>query len=145
MPKQNTTHPLDNSYTLKSIKELLSNINSERKSITPTEIYSNEDEIKIERMRVELDTLHSSRQQIMKLRARWSYFILLLLLLIVLYEAILVVLIGLDILVFVDYEWLIEIVIGGSIAQILGLPIIVAKFLFNPKSLEDNFIKDIFD
>ena len=72
--------------------------------------------------------------QMQGMRMCWSDFLLCLTLFIFLFEIALVLLVGGGLLKFED-EWFLRIIITGSFTQILGMPIIVIQFLFNPNSL----------
>lgn len=66
-------------------------------------------------------------------RKYWAYFIMGAIGLIILFDIILTVLVGLDILNFQKYKWFLEIVIGKTTLEIFGLAFLVVRFLFEKK------------
>jgi hypothetical protein len=69
-----------------------------------------------------------------KLRSKWSWFILSCIFVLILFQIAITLLVGLDILNFKEYKWFLPLVITENFVQIIGLAIIVVKFLFNDPS-----------
>jgi len=122
--------------TLEEIEEILDDVPATETKKTPlTELYSDYDEIKIKTEALKLRLLNEQQQQIISLRRSWSILFGFVLLAILIFEISLTVFVGLGKLDFKEYQWLVNIVITGGIAQIIAMPLIVAKFLFSEQSL----------
>lgn len=67
------------------------------------------------------------------MRRRWSWLLMALLVVILLFNVLLVILVGLGWLNFVD-EWFLRIVLTTNLADIIGLVYLVVKFLFRETS-----------
>lgn len=66
-----------------------------------------------------------------KLRKKWSWFILTCIAFLLITQASLMALVGTNVLDFRDYDWFLPIVVSENFIQIIGLALIVVKFLFS--------------
>jgi hypothetical protein len=76
------------------------------------------------------------KDEIIDMRTRWSYWLLYIVIAITVFDAIVVFLVGLNILSFQE-GYILPIFIGEGFLKVIGLALIVVKFLFNEKSLEE--------
>lgn len=76
-------------------------------------------------------------RDIIQLRREWSSLFKVIVWIVLLFEILLTVAVGTQLLVFED-EWFLRIIISGGIAQILAMPILVTQFLFSQNSLKMN-------
>jgi ABC-type amino acid transport system permease subunit len=79
-------------------------------------------------------------EDILSMRTSWSKIFKCLVIFIFAFEVMLTIAVGFDILKFED-EWFLRIMLSGGIAQILGMPILVTKFLFS--NIQRSEVKDL--
>ena len=70
-----------------------------------------------------------------RLRKKWSWFILVCISLLILFQIVVTVMVGCGVLDFKEYKWFLPMVITENFAQIIGLAIIVVTFLFSAKAV----------
>lgn len=66
-----------------------------------------------------------------KFRKHWSWFILICIAILILFQIVLTVCVGCRWLDFKDYKWFLPLTITENFIQLVGLAIIVVKFLFS--------------
>ncbi len=66
-----------------------------------------------------------------KLRCRWSTFILICIGVLIVFQIALTFLVGMKMLDFSDYQWFLPLVVTENFVQVIGLALIVVRFLFN--------------
>jgi cytochrome c-type biogenesis protein CcmH/NrfG len=78
----------------------------------------------------ERETHRRGEEEYYKLRSKWSWFIFSFIAFMLLFQLLLTSAIGLKWVEFKDYQTFLHLVAGENFAQIIGMGIIVAKFLF---------------
>lgn len=84
--------------------------------------YSSEQELNYVRLRALADHY--------KHKGRWSYFLMFVMLLMVVFQSVLLGMVGAGKWDFTDYEWLLPVLLVQNLAQIVGLAVFVVKALF---------------
>lgn len=82
---------------------------------------------------VKLDGLKS----FYKMRRVWSYYLAICLATILVFDIVLVVLVGLEALTFED-DWFLRIVLGTNLVDVIGLVYLVVRFLFGKDTPENS-------
>lgn len=116
------------SYTIK-ISDLL----GAKKEETRTEDIDQTRQSLTEQRLKERETERVGRQKYYKLRDKWSWFIFGFVCFMLVFQILLTVMIGAGVWGFEKNKTFLHIVIGENFAQIIGMGIIVAKFLFPNK------------
>lgn len=74
------------------------------------------------------------RSQFFSLRGKWSWCLVIWITAILLFQGCLTVAVGLKVLDFLQYKWFLPLIIGQSFLQIIGMGVIIVKFLYaHPK------------
>jgi hypothetical protein len=76
--------------------------------------------------KIELD----GREQFFSLRGTWSKWLIFWISAILLFQGSLTVAVGLGHLDFLEYKWFLPMVIGQSFLQIIGMGVVIVKFLY---------------
>lgn len=97
-----------------------------------TEAQNSIDKLSLDKYETEL--LLSERKEIIKMRSHWSKWLLLAMMLIVLFDMVIITLLGLHIISF-QADYIIPTFIVDSLIKTLGLAYIVVNFLFNIESV----------
>lgn len=97
--------------------EVVENIDDQRQAVSAQELK-------------ERETNRVGKEEYYKLRNKWSWFICTFVAFMLLFQLFMVCAIGFKWVDFKDYQTFLHLVIGQNFAQIIGMGIIVAKFLF---------------
>lgn len=77
-----------------------------------------------------LETERKGREEYFKLRTQWSWFAFILLMTMILFQIVLIIGLGRNALVLKDHDLLLKMVIVENFLQIVGIALIVVRFLF---------------
>lgn len=66
-----------------------------------------------------------------KHKGRWSWFLMSIIGLMMIFQLVLITLVGVKLLDFTDYEWLVQLLLVQNLAQVVGLAIYAVKYLFS--------------
>ena len=70
------------------------------------------------------------RVQFFELRGRWSFWLILWICGILLFQAAVAFAVGAEYLNYKDYQWFLALIFGQSFLQIIGMGVVVVKFLY---------------
>lgn len=115
--------------TLNSPSQILSDVSSQISHVSPSDIPKIEEDAAKLRKKLENDHF----QQYIDLQREWSQKIGTILTISTLSIWILLFFVGLGWLNFQSYPWLLHTVVGTFFAQVVGLSLVVAKYLFASK------------
>src|SRR6266849_1506039 len=76
--------------------------------------------------KIELD----GREQFFELRGLWSFWLILWISFILLFQTGITIAVGAGILNFIEYKWFLPVVIAQSFLQIVGMGVVIVKFLY---------------
>lgn len=101
-----------------------------RQSLTPTDtpqtFKDSSNQARSEK--IELD----GREQFFQLRGNWSGWLIGWISALIIFEIALTLAVGLGYLNYLEYKWFLPIVFGQSFLQIIGMGVVIVKFLYAP-------------
>jgi hypothetical protein len=117
---------MEEQIKLRDIKSSIKKL-SESSNIEEAELRADENIVyEAKKAQIELD----GRQNYFSLRKRWSLLLKLLLSISIIFQFIVILLVGFGCLNYKEYSWFINLVMGENFFQIIGLCLIVVNFLF---------------